>query len=260
MNIVVCIKQVLCPESDLTVTDDGRDFRVVGSSEYQMNRFDEVAVETALRLAEALPEAHIQLVTVGPERAAEVLKRGMGMGAHDAAHILTDGRAPGCARETAGLLAAWLSGREVDLVLCGAMSEDQMEGITGPTLAGLLGIPAVSAVIAAAFGPDGRLVVEREMEGGRRIRLAVAPPVLLAIQPGIFRPRYPALSKMLRANRRPMEIIAARELSSVDGGLYTEGFALPDNSREGRELTGSTADKAAELLAVFKNRGLLKTA
>ena len=94
MKILVCIKQVLESELSLEPTPDGG-YQPTARPRWRLNRFCEHAVEQALLLAEAAKgPVRTEAVTVGPQRAKEVLTRALGMGADHAAHILTQGDQP----------------------------------------------------------------------------------------------------------------------------------------------------------------------
>jgi electron transfer flavoprotein beta subunit len=94
MKILVCVKQV--PESDVAIhiNDDGTWIDMDSFTEFKMNRLDEFAVEEALRLALRLKETEvdvtIDIISVGPERSEDAVKRAIGMGADYGVHIKTD--------------------------------------------------------------------------------------------------------------------------------------------------------------------------
>ncbi|MDY6853023.1 MAG: electron transfer flavoprotein beta subunit/FixA family protein, partial [Thermodesulfobacteriota bacterium] len=89
MKILVCVKQVLDPETAIRIDESARWILTGGPGRYWMNRFDEFAVEEAVLIKEAVPAACVDVVTVGPPRAASVLERALGMGGDHGVHIVT---------------------------------------------------------------------------------------------------------------------------------------------------------------------------
>lgn len=263
MNIIVCIKQVPDPECDFAIGAAGSSIIMDDTCEYRMNRFDEYALEAALVLREngSQTGGRIDLITAGPRRAVEVLKRGMGMGADGGIHVLHgDG---GCLSpfQTAGWMAAVLCEKKYDLILTGALSEDQMQAQTGPLLADLLKIPSITSVISiAADQKPGSLLVEKELEGGERDVLQITTPALLAVQPGINRPRYPSLSNLLRANRSSPEVIETSLIAPPDPRQTRQRLCHPRKERAGRMLEGSLVQKADLLHRILHRKSLVKTA
>jgi len=89
MNILVCVKQV--PETEAVISVDQRSqwVSVGGAAVFRMNRFDECAVETAVQIKENVPGTTIHILSVGPERCEEVIRRAVGMGADSGTHMVT---------------------------------------------------------------------------------------------------------------------------------------------------------------------------
>jgi len=258
IKILVCVKQV--PDIERIVVRNGLDGMAAldVSDEFRMNRFDEFAVEEAVRIKEAMVPAHIDVITVGPKRAADVLKRPIGMGADNGIHLLTPTDAdPGPAS-----VAAWIAGyarsRGYGLILRGSMSEDGMHGEVGPMAAALLNFPYATQVIEiqSVRDPSG-VTIEREIEGGAREMLEICLPALLALQTGINRPRYPSLSRLLRANRQGLETIPIETLQPAGAMIDCLGLVAPARMRAAHVLTGSAQEKADQLAAILKEKALL---
>ncbi|GBC59210.1 electron transfer flavoprotein subunit beta [Desulfonema ishimotonii] len=251
MKMLVCVKQVPASESagpgDTALPDD-----------FRMNRSDEYAVEEALLIREAFRGGTVEVVTVGPERAAEVLKRAVGMGADHATHILTPEAEFPDPFVTAALIAEHARHRDYDLILAGVMSEDMMQGQVGPMVAELLALPCATAVIAAQVAPaSGMVYAEREIEGGSREMLEIRLPALLTLQTGINRPRYPALSHLLRAARQGMETVEAGSPGVPLSRQRVIRTDIPAKQRQGRILKGTPEQKADTLLTIFREKGLI---
>jgi electron transfer flavoprotein beta subunit len=258
MNILVCVKQVPEPDALVSIDDDARWVTLGGGSTFRMNRFDECAVESAVQIKEQSPETRIHILSVGPERAETVIRRAIGMGADDGTHIVTSGDGFVDPLTLAQWMATAAGTASVDLVLCGAMSEDLMQGQVGPLLAECLGLPCATAVVHMDVHPDDACVyVDREIEGGYRETLVLQLPALLTIQTGINQPRYPSLSKLLRANRQSLTLMQADGMDTKGPLQSVDQVIPPRKLRDGVFLEGSTDHKAEQLVGILYNRSLL---
>jgi electron transfer flavoprotein beta subunit len=90
MKIAVCIKQV--PEGNSRINPETK--RLDRSGEGAMNPFDANAVEEALRLKDVTGEGEIVLVSMGPAKAQDALRKALAMGA-DRAVLVSDEAAAG---------------------------------------------------------------------------------------------------------------------------------------------------------------------
>jgi electron transfer flavoprotein beta subunit len=256
VNILVCIKQVLDPETNLVVGADGTWVEPTHAPRYQMNRFDEYAVELAVQLKEKHPGTHVDVITVGPESARTILERALGMGADNAFHILADDVPPLPPKNVAEWIAGHARTKQYDLILTGAMSEDLMQGQVGPVLASVLDYPWATAVLEANLS-DGKVRVSRELEGGVRHNLVLTLPALLAVQSGINQPRYPTLSNLLRAKKQEVPIIDSNSLEASPSGVEITSATLPGQIRDGIMLEGDPAQSADKLVTILKDKALI---
>lgn len=256
MKILVCVKQV--PEPDFIPIVDGLGASVSpkGKIRYQMNEFDACALEEALRIKDRLPGAIIDALTVGPPGTEEVLKRAVGMGADGAVHLLTSEDDCPDPFSTACWIASVAEERGYDLILAGVMSQDEMQGLLGPLIAGYLNLPCATAVVSKKLSDDGASVeVERELEGGLRLSLDLPLPALLTIQTGINKARYPSLSNVLRARQMEAETIGVPTLCEVEARQTVVRISSPEKSRAGVMLEGSLEDKAERLARLLREKG-----
>jgi len=259
MKILVCIKQV--PEPERIAVDPGDDgFAVLAPfSEFRMNRFDEFAVEEALRIREASPPVVVDALTVGPERAADVVRRAVGMGADGGVHLVTVAGSDPEPAAVADWIGRYAADRGYDLILTGSQSEDGMHGLVGPMTAGRLGYPCATQVIECRLVDNLSAVrVEREIEGGAREALRLELPALLAVQPGINRPRYPSLSNLLRANRQGLETIDACRPADPRETVVRLAMVLPQQTRSVEMLTGTLRDKAQRFLSILRQKAFIR--
>src|SRR5438046_8760144 len=143
MKIAVCVKQV--PEGNRRI-DPGTK-RLDRSGEGSLNPFDVHAVEEALRLKEETgPEAQVVIVSVGPERALEAMRKALAMGADRVVLVSDDAAAGSDLVATTRVLAAALAREEPDLVLFGQQANDSDGAVLWAAVADRLQQPMISQV------------------------------------------------------------------------------------------------------------------
>lgn len=254
MRILACLKQVREPESVFDLADGWLAWR--GPDMRRMSSLDEFALEEALRLKDAGLARELWAVTVGPAEAEPILRRALAMGADRAARLAAPEEPAPRPLAVAEAIAHWAGGIGFDLILAGVMSEDAMQGMVGPMLAEIMGLSCATSVVSIA--PEeggGRVLVTREMEGGRRQRLAAPLPAVLTIQSGVNRPRYPTLSKALAAKRAEIPTLTAH---APGPARETRGaWGWPERTRAGVFLEGDTRRKAEALRDILRERALL---
>ena len=142
MNIVVCVKQVpdTWAERKLKHGDATLDRESVDGL---INELDEYAIEEALQIKEA-HGGEVTVLTMGPEKASESVRKALSMGADKAVHLVDDALAGSDVLQTSYALAKALEGIGFDLVICGAESTDARMGAMAAMLAERLGVPQLS--------------------------------------------------------------------------------------------------------------------
>jgi len=257
MDILVCVKQVLESWDAVGIDATGSRITIDPSAAYKMNLFDEFAVEEALLIRENFPGTKVDVISVGPGRAAMAARRAMGMGADRGVHIVTRDEAYSDPFVVSSLIARYARGRNYQLILTGVMAEDDLQGMVGPMTADLLSLPCATATIGERISEDRTFVrVERELEGGFRAELEIRLPALLTIQSGINRPRYPSLSNLLRAKGAQLESVQADDLASPAPRQEVARLAHPKKSRAALFLEGTPEDKAKHLVRILQQAHL----
>ncbi len=259
MKILVCVKQVANPETSLEADPDGRWILESDDVEFRLNRFDEYALEEAMRIKEAFPEVTIDAISVGPLRAGEAVKQALSKGADNGIHILRDEKGYCRADTTAQLISRYAGSTSYDLILAGVMAEDDMLCQVGPMVASLLSLPCAVSVISEKLDVKNHVVaVDCEMEGGMVEKAVLTLPAVLTIQSGINRPRYPSLSNILRANAQELIVVEADcpENDPLKEALLS--FKRPEKSTRTILLEGTAEEKAEQLIKLFHQKSLLK--
>lgn len=258
MKILVCIKQVAEQEARATV-NSGKTWAEYGeNTSYWINRFDEHAVEEALRIREIIPDTIIDIVSIGPERVISAIKRCLEMGADRGFHLYHESIDYVSPSLKSRLIAEFCNTREYDLILTGVMSEDMMSGQTGPMIAARLGIPSATSVMKLEVNTAKCcLQVERELDSGHRCSMDLALPALVAVQSGINRPRYPSLSNVLRAKNTAIAVIRYDGSLTIPGYESVEKVQDTGSDRTGIRVEGTTAEKAAVLWHMLHEKSLI---
>ncbi|TMB87034.1 MAG: electron transfer flavoprotein subunit beta/FixA family protein [Chloroflexi bacterium] len=172
VKIVVTVKQVPDPNSVTVLESDNtlsRDKEVV------LDPGDECGIEEGLQLKEA-HGGEVILVSMGPERAKDAIRKGLSMGA-DRGVLITDPQLAGAdALLTARTLAAAIKPESPDIVICGTESYDGSTGMVPPMLAELLGVPQLT--VAKKVEVDGSTIkIHRQTSDGYQV-VEGAIPVL----------------------------------------------------------------------------------
>src|SRR2546429_8345882 len=224
MKIAVCVKSV--PEGNSRI-DPGTN-RLDRSGEGALNAFDANAVEEALQLKDATGEGEVVLVSVGPAKAQDALRKALAMGA-DRAVLVSDETAAGSDLvATSSVLAKALEHEGADLILFGQQARDSDGAVLWAAVADRLRLPVVSQ--AAEITHDGgKLTVKRQTEFGYDVIEAPLPAVV-AVSDAINEPRYPSLKGIMGAKKKPQETLALADLELDEGGSAsrTEVYALGD--------------------------------
>lgn len=257
-KILVCIKQVPDSES-LTVPDsDSQWIKRHRNVDYRMNRYDEYALEEALAIREAESDTEVHVITAGPESAVKVIKRSLGIGADKGFFIPLNDDVYCDPFVVASLISKHIRQQGYDLVLTGIMSEDMMQAQTGQMIAGILELFCASSVVSLNCSlSEGRVSIQRELEGGVREGIDLLLPAVCTIQAGINTPRYPTLSNILKAESR--EVITV-SVESVKRRQRVTGVRFPEKTRNGKFIEGSLTEKVTGFIEILHHHSLLRGA
>jgi electron transfer flavoprotein beta subunit len=257
MNIVVCVKQVPDTASERTLrpSDNTLDR---DAADGLINELDEYAIEEGLRLAEA-HGGEVTILSMGPERASESIRKALSMGADKAVHLVDDALAGSDAMGTSAALAAVLTRTGFDLVILGSESTDARMGVMAAMLAERLGVPQLS--LAAKVEVDGTAIsVNRQTDYGYD-RVQASLPAVISVVEKINEPRYPSFKGIMAAKKKPVETLSLADIGIDPGqvglaGAATEvvSFAARPPRQAGTVVKdeGDGGVKAAEFLAARK--------
>lgn len=251
LKIVVTVKQIPDPNAPQKMTADNRLDR---SGEVVLDPGDEYGVEAGLKIKEAAGEAEVVLVSMGPPKAADAIRKGLSMGADRAILVTDEGLAGADALTTAKALAAAIGQESPDLVICGTESTDGSTGMVPPMLAELLGVPQLTFAKQVET-KDGKVTVHRQTADGYQV-VEAATPVLVTVTAGVGEPRYASLKGIMAARSKEVKQLSARDLGVERGGAAEELLGVDDaparQAGEVLEDDGSAVDKIVGLLAQAK--------
>jgi electron transfer flavoprotein beta subunit len=246
---VVCIKQVPDTETKVKLAADGRTLDPAGVT-WVMNPYDEFALEEALRTKEKLGTGEVVVVSLGGAQVQSTLRNALAMGADRAIHLRTDATAPDPLR-VARALAAALKGLDARLCWFGKQAVDDDCAQVPSMMAEILGMPSVSVI--AHFDLQGdKVVVERDVEGGREV-IEVALPAVLSTDKGLNEPRYASLKGIMAAKKKPIE---ERPAELGEPALEIVALELPPARAPGRVI-GQGVGAVPELVRVLHEEAKL---
>jgi len=261
MKTLVCVKQVPDTEALLSIDPGGKWIAPQDATAFRMNRFDEFALEEAMRIKERFSgriDVSIDSVSVGPARVRPTLKESLARGADNGFHIRVEEAGYISPFDTATLIAAFAEKGGYDLILTGVMAEDDMACLVGSLIAEILGYPCATAVISQKMKAEGRRIdVEREIEAGCRECLQLDLPAVLTIQSGINSPRYSSLSNVMRASRQKIPTISAEQLAARQKTEQVSALFYPEKRSGGKILEGTPREKAQVLLRELHGKALI---
>lgn len=256
MKILVPTKRVEHYESKIRINSDASGI-VTDGLKYQINPFDEIALEEAVRMktAKTYGVSEIVAVSIGTKDSTKELRTALAIGADRAILVEVEGAFDSeCAART---LEAIVKEEQPDLVLMGKQAIDDDCSQTGQLLAEYLGWPQVTLASKKeslesaeekgkkpAFGfENNALTVIREVDGGLET-LQTSLPAVVTVDLRLNVPRYPALPNIMKAKRKPFATKSLGDLGVTATPLTTVLGYEPLPERQ----AGQTVETVQELL------------
>jgi len=221
MNIVVCVKQVPDTAVERTLRQgDGTLDRETPDG--LINELDEYAIEEGLRIAEA-HGGEVTILSMGPGKAAESVRKALSMGADKAVHVLDDALAGSDALATSLVLAQALKQTGFDLVILGSESTDARTGVLPAMLAERLGVPQLT--LASRVDIDGGAVTVRRVTDDGYAVVTGSLPAVVSVVEKINEPRYPSFKGIMAAKKKPVQTLTLAELGVAADAAGLAGSA-----------------------------------
>jgi electron transfer flavoprotein beta subunit len=257
MNIVVLVKQGPDTESPRKLKS-GDSTLDRAAADGVINELDEYAIEEALRVKEA-HGGEVTVVTMGPDKASDSIRKALAMGADKAVHLIDDALVGSDALQTSYAIEQILGRTGFDLVILGSESTDARTGVLAAMLAERLGVPQLS--LANKVEIDGTAIrVQRQTDYGFD-RVEASLPAVVSVVEKINEPRYPSFKGIMAAKKKPVETLGIADAGIDAGqvGLAAAATAVVDFAEappraQGQIVTdeGDGGAKIAEFLASKK--------
>ena len=253
MKIAVCVKQVPDSWAEKKMINGTLDREGVDAV---LNDLDEYAVEEALRIAEAHggneegSTNSVTIISMGPERATEAIRKALSMGANDAILISDSALAGADAITTSAVLAKVIETGGFDLVLCGTESTDARMSVVPAMLSARLGWAQLTFASKVVVDPAGKVSITRVTEAGVD-EISAAFPVVVSVVEKINEPRYPSFKGIMAAKKKTIE---QKDLAAVGVAAQSAWSQVKDATpRPPREAGLKVNDEGSggEALATF---------
>ena len=258
MKIVVLVKHVPDATADRTFSDADHTTDRIGVDGL-LSALDEYAVEEALTIAEA-NDGEVVVLTMGPEQAADALRKGLQMGASSAVHVVDDALHGSDAVATSLVLEkAIRKVGDVDLVLTGMASTDGGMSVVPAMLGERLGLPHVGFVGELTVA-DGTVTGRRDGDAASET-IEAGLPAIVSVTDQINEPRYPSFKGIMAAKKKPFETWSLSDLDIDPGqvGLAAAWSVVEDVTRRPPRSAGDVVTdegdgglKLVEFLAAQK--------
>jgi electron transfer flavoprotein beta subunit len=253
VKIVVTVKQVPDPNAAQSLEPD---YTLVRDREVVLDPGDEYGIEEGLLLKEA-NGGEVILVSMGPEKARDALRKGLSMGA-DRGILITDEALAGAdALLTARALAAAIAPESPDLVICATESYDGSTGMVPPMLAELLGVPQLTTAKKVEVN-GGKVTVQRQTEDGYQV-VESDTPALITVTAGIAEPRYASLKGIMAARSKEVKQLGLADLG-IEKGTPAETIAGVEEaaSRQAGEIVEDDGESGVvKIMAVLQSAKVL---
>lgn len=229
-NIVVLIKQVPDTGSERKLTDG--DFTLDReAADAVLDEINERAVEEALQIREKEAadgiEGSVTVLTAGPERATEAIRKALSMGADKAVHLKDDGMHGSDVIQTGWALARALGTIEgTELVIAGNESTDGVGGAVPAIIAEYLGLPQLTHLRKVSI-EGGKITGERETDEGV-FTLEATLPAVISVNEKINEPRFPSFKGIMAAKKKEVTVLTLAEIGveSDEVGLANAGSTV----------------------------------
>ena len=253
MKLLVCIKQVPDLESRFKPNAEGLWFNETDLA-WRMNEYDEYAVEQAVRLREQLGEgAELTVLSIGPDRVVEAIKKALAMGADKAVHVQDPAVAGKDPWQVASIIAAYAKGEGFDIIFTGLQSQDRGSAQVGVSVAEQLGYACSTTLVGFEYD-SGTIIAKRELEGGLKGVVKLKTPALVTCQLGLNVPRYPTLPNIMKAKKKEIAQIAVADLLVEEPVAATVSFHAPARKGGGIVLEGALEDLVDRLMGILNEK------
>jgi len=251
MQIYVCVKHV--PDTAANIYLTGKT-AYDESVKFVANPYDEYGLEEAIKAVKENGGGEVVIVTVGPEGAISTIRSALAVGADRGILITTDDQFTDSMKISQALKKAIEQDGSPDLIFTGKQTVDSEGMQTHYHLAAAFDMPIATDVVDFKLS-NGKIVVEREIEGGARQIIEMTKPCVIGATKGLNEPRYPKLPDILKAKKKEIKKIAIADLEILVSDSGTQLLELQPAPEKGaaKMIEGDAHKMAEELIQLLKN-------
>ncbi len=242
MKIAVCVNHVPDTATKIKISPDEKSIDSTGVT-YIINPYDEFAVEEALKTKEKFG-GEVYVVSIGSDANKESIKRALAMGADEGILLKTNNQLDSI--NVAQILTDELKNINPEIIFFGKQSVDYDNSIVGIITAEMLGYNCISVCVSLNIS-DGKVIAEREIEGGKEV-VESSLPIVITTQKGLNEPRYPSLKGIMAAKKKN---IFEKTMTITNSKIETIKLKLPKPKEPGRIL-GTDASAVPELVRLLR--------
>lgn len=244
MKVLVPVKRVIDYNVKVRVKSDHSDVDLA-NVKMALNPFCEIAVEEAVRLKEKGVASEVVAVSLGQKVCQEQIRTALALGADRGILVEADSELQPLA--VAKLLKAVIEKEQPDLVILGKQAIDQDNNQTGQMLGALTGMPQGTFASEVSI-EDGKAMVTREVDGGLQT-VALNLPAIVTTDLRLNEPRYASLPNIMKAKKKPLDVIPAADLGVDVTPSITTLKVEPPAERK----AGIIVESVEELVDKLKN-------
>lgn len=246
-NIVVLIKQVPDTWSERKLSDG--DYTLDReAADAVLDEINERAVEEALQIREREGgEGSVTVLTAGPDRATEAIRKALSMGCDKAVHLKDDGLKGSDMIQTGWALARALGAIEgTELVIAGNEATDGTGGAVPAIIAEYLGLPQLTHVRKLAV-EGGKVTAERETDDGV-FTLEASLPAIVSVNEKINEPRFPSFKGIMAAKKKEVSVLTLADIGveSDEVGLANAGSTVKTSTPKPPKTAGEKVTDEGE--------------
>lgn len=250
MKILVFIKQILDPEAKINLKADKSSLEF--EERFNLNFFDEFAIEEALRIKERVSQSEVVAISFGSKKAIEALRTAIAMGADRAILIEAEKYQIFDPLFSAKVLSESARREGFDMIFCGERAMDDENGMTGAIVAEYLKVPYVGSVMEIKLTEEKKAFVKSEIDGAYFL-YEVELPAVFSVRKGINEPRVPQVTGVMKAMKAKIPTVSLDSIGPISPKTQILSYELPGKRPPVKIVEGSTPqEKVKNLLKLLK--------
>jgi electron transfer flavoprotein beta subunit len=254
LKIVAAVQMVPDLVEELAINEQGNGLDQT-YLRWVLNEFDDHAVEQAVLLKEA-GGGNVTVVIPDFEGAEDALYTAAAKGADRLIKLTGDYEGGVNSHGLARIFKPVLEDLQPDLILTGIAAHHILDGLVGPLMAELLGMPFVGSVSKVIAG-ENKVIVYKDFPGGLKAEMEVALPAVIGIQSAETPPRYVPIARVRQAMKTSQVEEVETETVDLSGAMPVLRMFQPQSTGRAEMLGDDVDVVAARLAALLKEQDLL---